>query len=193
MNPLAIFLLAGPLIAFVTAINFEEWSLSDIARRAEARRGDRRGLRADCFRRVDRAAVFNTRNWTPRRREVQSQREVREMKRFNRTKTWTAKWAARLGYTFGVLTIALPARAFAATAGGVLPWDQPLNTLQNDLQGTVAHAIVTAAIIGTGITWSVSEHGTGVRKMSAVAFGGAAALGATQLMTTLFPLGAALF
>ncbi len=115
------------------------------------------------------------------------------MKRFNRTKTWTAKWAARLGYTFGVLTIALPARAFAATAGGVLPWDQPLNTLQNDLQGTVAHAIVTAAIIGTGISWSVSEHGTGVRKMSAVAFGGAAALGATQLMTTLFPLGAALF
>ena len=31
MNPLAVFLLAGPLIAFVTAINFAEWSLSDIA------------------------------------------------------------------------------------------------------------------------------------------------------------------
>jgi hypothetical protein len=57
----------------------------------------------------------------------------------------------------------------------------------------VAHAVTTAAIIGTGIMWSVSEHGTGVRKMSAVAFGGAAALGATTLMTTLFPLGGALF
>jgi type IV secretory pathway VirB2 component (pilin) len=115
------------------------------------------------------------------------------MRKFKRSKGSLGRWTARLGYAFGVLTIALPARAFAATAGGVLPWDQPLNTLQNDLQGTVAHAIVTAAIIGTGITWSVSEHGTGVRKMSAVAFGGAAALGATQLMTTLFPLGAALF
>jgi type IV secretory pathway VirB2 component (pilin) len=115
------------------------------------------------------------------------------MKRFRKTRGWMARWTARLGYAFGVLTIALPARAFAATAGGVLPWDLPLTTLQTDLQGTVAHAIVTAAIIGTGITWSVSEHGTGVRKMSAVAFGGAAALGATQLMTTLFPLGAALF
>jgi type IV secretory pathway VirB2 component (pilin) len=71
--------------------------------------------------------------------------------------------------------------------------DQPLTTLQNDLQGPVAHAVTTAAIIGTGIMWSVSEHGTGVRKMSAVAFGGAAALGATTLMTTLFPLGGALF
>ena len=100
----------------------------------------------------------------------------------------------KLGYAFGVLTIALPARAFAAVAGGgVLPWDQPLNTLQTDLQGPVAHAITTAAIIGTGITWAVSEHGTGERKMSAVAFGGAAALGATTLMTALFPLGGALF
>src|ERR1700690_54187 len=95
----------------------------------------------------------------------------------------------KLGYAFGVLTIALPARAFAAVAANVLPWDQPLNTLQTDLQGPVAHAVTTAAIIGTGITWAVSEHGTGVRKMSAIAFGGAAALGATTLMTALFPLG----
>lgn len=103
------------------------------------------------------------------------------------------KWMRRLAYSYAVLTIAWPAQALAAVAGGALPWDPPLITLQNDLQGPVAHAITTAAIIGTGITWSVSEHGTGVRKMSALAFGGAAALGATQLMTTLFPLGGALF
>ena len=103
------------------------------------------------------------------------------------------KWGVRMSYACGVLTIALPARAFAAVAGGVLPWDAPLNTLQTDLQGTVAHAVTTAAIIGTGITWAVSEHGTGVRKMSAIAFGGAAALGATTLMTALFPAAGALF
>jgi len=112
----------------------------------------------------------------------------------NGTKDWLAKWAPRLGYGFGILTIALPARAFAAVTGaGVLPWDAPLTTLQTDLQGPVAHAITTAAIIGTGITWAVSEHGTGVRKMSALAFGGAAALGATTLMTALFPAAGALF
>jgi type IV secretory pathway VirB2 component (pilin) len=104
------------------------------------------------------------------------------------------RFAARLSYGFAVLAVALPARAFAAVAGGgVLPWDAPLNTLQTDLQGPVAHAVTTAAIIGTGIMWSVSEHGTGVRKMSSIAFGGAAALGATTLMTALFPLGGALF
>src|SRR5271163_1551508 len=116
------------------------------------------------------------------------------MKGLKGTKGPMIRWATRLSYAVGVLTIALPARAFAAVAGaGVLPWDAPLTTLQTDLQGPVAHTITTAAIIGTGITWAVSEHGTGVRKMSAIAFGGAAALGATTLMTALFPLGGALF
>jgi type IV secretion system protein TrbC len=113
------------------------------------------------------------------------------MKKLNRS---FKKWGVRLAYAGSVLTIALPARAFAAVAGGgTLPWDQTLNTLQTDLQGTVAHAVTTAAIIGTGITWATSEHGTGVRRMSAVAFGGAAALGATTLMTALFPVAGALF
>jgi type IV secretion system protein VirB2 len=116
------------------------------------------------------------------------------MKRSNRIKGSFGKLVSRLSYAFGVITIAWPAQAFAAVAaGGALPWDAPLTTLQNDLQGPVAHAITTAAIIGTGIMWSVSEHGTGVRKMSSLAFGGSCALGATSLMTTLFPLGGALF
>jgi type IV secretory pathway VirB2 component (pilin) len=115
------------------------------------------------------------------------------MKRFNRIKGSVARWAALVSYAFGVVTIAWPVKAFAAVAGGVLPWDLPLTTLQTDLQGPVAHAVTTAAIIGAGIMWSVTEHGTGVRKMSALAFGGSCALGATQLMTTLFPMGGALF
>ena len=49
--------------------------------------------------------------------------------------------------------------------------------------------VIDHTLGGTGLTWAFSEHGTGVRKMSSLAFGGAAALGATQLMTALFPLG----
>ncbi len=116
------------------------------------------------------------------------------MKCFNGPRKLLEKWTAPLAFGFGVLTISWPARALAAVAaGGALPWDGPLTTLQTDLQGPVAHAVTTAAIIGTGIMWSVSEHGTGVRKMSALAFGGSCALGATTLMTTLFPMGGALF
>ena len=111
----------------------------------------------------------------------------------NRIHSCTDQWFSKLGYAIAVVTILWPAQALATTGVGTLPWDAPLTTLQNDLQGPVAHAITTAAIIGTGIMWSVSEHGTGARKMSSLAFGGSCALGATQLMTTLFPLGGALF
>jgi hypothetical protein len=98
------------------------------------------------------------------------------------TKSWWLKWAPRLGYGVSLLTIALPART----------WDVSLDTFQSDLQGRVAHAVVAAAIIGTGITWAVTK-GTGVRKISALAFGGAAAVGSMTLMTALFPAAGALF
>jgi type IV secretory pathway VirB2 component (pilin) len=116
------------------------------------------------------------------------------MKTLKRIKRSGIKLTARITYAFSIVTIILPARVFAAAAaGGALPWDQPLTTLQTDLQGPVAHSITTAAIIGAGLTWAFSEHGTGARKMSALAFGGAAALGATQLMTAVFPFAGALF
>jgi type IV secretion system protein TrbC len=116
------------------------------------------------------------------------------MKRLQGKKGTWRKWVSSIVYAYGMITFVWPVRAFAAiAAGGALPWDTPLTTLQTDLQGPVAHAVTTAAVIGTGIMWSVSEHGTGVRKMSSLAFVGACALGATQVLTTLFPMGGALF
>jgi type IV secretory pathway VirB2 component (pilin) len=109
------------------------------------------------------------------------------------TKRWGMKWAPRLGYGVSLLSIALPARAIAAVAGGGSACDLPLNTFQNDLQGTVAHVVTAAAIIGTGITWAVSKDGSGLRKASTMAFGGAAAVGSMTLMTMLFPAEGALF
>ena len=86
MNPFVGFLLAGPLIGFVTAINFAEWSLSDIAGGLTLV-----AIIGAAFARLGFAAwiglpFLNTRNWTPRRREVQSQREVLEMSKFKRSK-----------------------------------------------------------------------------------------------------------
>src|SRR5487761_418787 len=92
----------------------------------------------------------------------------------NRIHSCTDQWFSKLGYAIAVVTIAWPAQALATTGIGVLPWDAPLATIQGDLQGTVAHAATTIAVIGCGLTWSFSEHGTGARKMSAVALGGAA-------------------
>src|SRR5487761_1778315 len=92
----------------------------------------------------------------------------------DRFRTRIGTWTSKLGYAVAVATILWPAQALATTGIGVLPWDAPLATIQGDLQGTVAHAATTIAVIGCGLTWTFSEHGTGARKMSAVALGGAA-------------------
>ena len=59
----------------------------------------------------------------------------------------------KLGYALGVLTIALPARAFAAVAGGgVLPWDAPLNTLQTAVFALKSNEGGSPAVLLAGIT-----------------------------------------
>jgi type IV secretory pathway VirB2 component (pilin) len=100
------------------------------------------------------------------------------------------KWMARASYAIGMVTIVWPALAYATTAGGTLPWDPTLTTLSTDMQGPVATSVVTMSVIGTGLLWGTSEHGTGIRKLSSVAFGGALGMGGATAMNALFGAGA---
>ena len=101
------------------------------------------------------------------------------------------RWIERMSYATLSLGVWLTASsAFAAAAGGVLPWDPPIQTIQTDMTGTVAHGITAAAVVCAGLGWAHSEHGSGMRKASAVGFGGAISLGALQAMNALFGGGA---
>ena len=86
-----------------------------------------------------------------------------------------------------VLAFALvPAgQAAAATSGPAMPWDGPLQTILNSLSGTVAHVLITVAVIVTGLVFAFTEHGSGARRLFGVAFGGAIALGALSFMTAI--------
>ena len=75
--------------------------------------------------------------------------------------------------------------AAAATSGPSMPWDGPLNTVLNSLSGTVAHVLITVAVIVTGLVFAFTEHGSGARRLFGVAFGGAIALGALSFMTAV--------
>jgi type IV secretion system protein VirB2 len=77
------------------------------------------------------------------------------------------------------------AQASAATSGPGMPWDGPLQTILNSLSGTVAHVLITVAVIVTGLVFAFTEHGSGARRLFGVAFGGAIALGALSFMTAV--------
>jgi type IV secretion system protein VirB2 len=103
------------------------------------------------------------------------------------------KWIERISYATLSLGVWLTASsAWAGVTGGTLPWDTPLQTITTDATGPTAHGITTVAAVLGGLAWAHSEHGAGIRKLSAVGFGGAIGLGATQLINTIFPFGSAL-
>jgi hypothetical protein len=68
------------------------------------------------------------------------------------------------------------------------PGTPTLNLIQTDLSGPVAHALVTSAFVGSGVLYATGGgHGPGVSRLAAAGLGGAAALGAVQVMGWLFP------
>lgn len=84
-----------------------------------------------------------------------------------------------------VLVASLATQAAAAAAGPAMPWDGPLQTILQSLSGTVAHVLITVAVIVTGLVFAFTEHGSGARRLFGVAFGGAIALGALSFMTAV--------
>ena len=89
-----------------------------------------------------------------------------------------------------LLVCTLPARVFAATTGPSMPWDAPIETILNNLSGTVAHILVTISIVLTGLMFAFGEHGTAMRRLLGIALGASLALGAVTVLTSLGFIGA---
>ena len=86
--------------------------------------------------------------------------------------------------TFGVLLVNVTS-AFAYTPTG-LPWDGPLTTLINGMQGGLAHAMLAGGIIVAGIGWTFwQEFGPAAKALLGVIAGGALAGAALNIMTYL--------
>ena len=84
------------------------------------------------------------------------------------------------------LSLALPASAGAT--GTAMPWETPLQTIQESLSGPVAKAIGIIAIVLTGLGFAVAESGSVVRKGVGIVFGLAIAFTATTFMSTFFSM-----
>lgn len=95
------------------------------------------------------------------------------------------KFVKRLAAVPAALALSTAA-AFASTGGGgSMPWDGPIQAIESDLQGTVAHAMIIIAIAITGGMWMFGEHGSSMKRVMGIAAGGSIALGASALVTGL--------
>jgi len=82
----------------------------------------------------------------------------------------------------------LPSLAFATSTGTAMPWDSPLQTISQSISGPVAYVIVILGIVvgGGTLIFGGDLNGFARSVLLVVAFG-AFVLGATTIVTSLFP------
>ena len=79
--------------------------------------------------------------------------------------------------------------AIAGTTGGTaMPWETPLQMVQDSLAGPVAKAIGIIAIVVTGLGFAFSEGGSTLRKGIGIVFGLAIAFTATTFISSFFSM-----
>jgi len=103
----------------------------------------------------------------------------------NRKSIWRARYLV-LGL-FVALTF--HGEALAGSTGGTsMPWETPLQIVQDSLAGPVAKAIGIIAIVITGLGFAFSEGGSTLRKGIGIVFGLAIAFTATTFISSFFSI-----
>ena len=90
-----------------------------------------------------------------------------------------------LAYTIGLLVSAL-AGAPAFAAGSNMPWEAPLQSILDSIQGPVAKVIAVIIIIVTGLTLAFGDSSGGFRRLIQIVFGLSIAFAASSFFLTFF-------
>lgn len=93
------------------------------------------------------------------------------------------------GRAFGIAIIVLAIAAPAHAAGSGMPWEGPLDSILQSIEGPVAKIIGTLAIIITGLTLAFGDTGGGFRKLMQIVFGLSIAFTATSFFLSFFSFG----
>lgn len=80
------------------------------------------------------------------------------------------------------LAITIPAHA----AGSNMPWEAPLQSVLDSIQGPVARIIAVIIIIATGLTLAFGDTSGGFRKLVQIVFGLSIAFAASSFFLTFF-------
>jgi type IV secretion system protein TrbC len=81
-----------------------------------------------------------------------------------------------------LLAVALPAQA----AGSNMPWEAPLQSVLESIQGPVARIIAVIVIIATGLALAFGDTSGGLRKLIQIVFGLSIAFAASSFFLTFF-------
>ncbi|HDZ74517.1 MAG TPA: conjugal transfer protein TrbC [Aurantimonas coralicida] len=87
--------------------------------------------------------------------------------------------------TFATLSLSPAAQA----AGSSMPWEAPLQSILESIEGPVAKIIAVMIIIITGLTLAFGDSSGGARKLIQIVFGLSIAFAASSFFLSFFSFG----
>lgn len=96
------------------------------------------------------------------------------------------------GLNVGGLLTAATALIYAApayAAGSSMPWETPLQSILDSIQGPVAKIIAVIVIIVTGLSLAFGDTSGGFRRLIQIVFGLSIAFAASSFFLTFFSFG----
>src|SRR5450631_3806905 len=95
---------------------------------------------------------------------------------------------SKLPIPLGALSLLVLASAMTPlmAAGSNMPWEAPLQSILESIQGPVARLIAVIIIIATGLTLAFGDTSGGFRKLIQIVFGLSIAFAASSFFLTFF-------
>ncbi|MBF9151716.1 TrbC/VirB2 family protein [Novosphingobium jiangmenense] len=86
---------------------------------------------------------------------------------------------------FALLAVSTPAHA----AGSSMPWEAPLQSILESIQGPVAKIVAVIIIISTGLALAFGDTSGGFRRLIQIVFGLSIAFAASSFFLSFFSFG----
>ncbi len=87
----------------------------------------------------------------------------------------------------GLVALAVSSPAYAA--GSSMPWEAPLQSILESIQGPVAKIMAVIIIIATGLTLAFGDTNGGFRRLIQIVFGLSIAFAASSFFLSFFSFG----
>ena len=95
----------------------------------------------------------------------------------------------RLATALSVATLSVMMAAPAHAAGSSMPWEAPLQSILQSIEGPVAKIIAVIIIITTGLTLAFGDTSGGFRRLIQIVFGLSIAFAASSFFLSFFSFG----
>ena len=93
---------------------------------------------------------------------------------------------SRIRRCVGLMAMSLLVSAQAHAAGSNMPWEGPLQSVLDSVQGPVARIMAVIVIIITGLTLAFGDSSGGFRKLIQIVFGLSIAFAASSFFLAFF-------